>query len=149
MRWGLTGVPGALPRPFVGAAHSPSSVSLSGVEVRSWSPVSEARGWRGQSGECWIRSVKSPDICAPAPPCPSQEPSMAPIFAVKHTIKPGAGEAFPRVRGARCSLTHSFPLQDEESYVTQHAAHGWCKGYWDPGEGQMGTWVQDGVGGLC
>ncbi|KAM5209797.1 kinesin light chain 3 isoform 1-T1 [Hipposideros larvatus] len=62
-RDGLTGVPGAPPRPFVGAARSPSYVSPSGVEARSWSPVSEARGWQGQPGECWIRSAKSPDSC--------------------------------------------------------------------------------------
>lgn len=69
---GLISVPGTLPRPFVGAAHSPSFVSPSGVEARSWSPVSEARGWRGQPGECWIRSAKSPDGCSPPLPqsCP-------------------------------------------------------------------------------
>lgn len=67
---GLTGVPGALPRPFVGAAPSPSSVSPYGVEARSWSPVSEARGWQGQPGECPIRAAKSPNSCSSCnPPC--------------------------------------------------------------------------------
>nr|XP_017505879.2 kinesin light chain 3 isoform X4 [Manis javanica] len=65
---GLISVPGTLPRPFVGAAHSPSFVSPSGVEARSWSPVSEARGWWGQLGECWIRAAKSPDGCSPPLP---------------------------------------------------------------------------------
>lgn len=47
----LTSVPGALPRPFVGAAPSLSSGSPSGVEARSWSPGSEARGRQGRPGE--------------------------------------------------------------------------------------------------
>ena len=47
----LTGVPGVLPRPFVGAAPSLSSGSPSGAEARSWSPDSEARGRREQPGE--------------------------------------------------------------------------------------------------
>lgn len=141
--WGLT-CPRRPPRPFAGAAPSPSSVSLSGVEARSWSPVSEARGRREQPGECWIRSVKSSDICSS--PCPAQEPSMAPIIPLTYSHT-RCWRGLPRA-GARPSQTHSLPLQDEESRVPQHAARGWCQGYWGPGEGRQGHLVKDGMGAM-
>ncbi|XP_059761987.1 kinesin light chain 3 isoform X2 [Balaenoptera ricei] len=65
---GLTRVPGTLPRPFVGAAHSPSSESPSGGEARSWSPGSEARGRWGQLSECWCQvggRICSPPLSLP------------------------------------------------------------------------------------
>ncbi|XP_036689556.1 kinesin light chain 3 isoform X1 [Balaenoptera musculus] len=93
-------------RPFVGAAHSPSSESPSGGEARSWSPGSEARGRWGQLSECWVRLVAE-SVARPSP-CPAQEPSMAPTSPATHTIKPGAGEVPPRV-GARHSWAHLCP----------------------------------------
>lgn len=70
---------------------------------------------------------------------------MAPIFPLTYSHT-RCWRGLPRA-GARPSQTHSLPLQDEESRVPQHAARGWCQGYWGPGEGRQGHLVKDGMGG--
>ncbi|XP_036914395.1 kinesin light chain 3 isoform X1 [Sturnira hondurensis] len=111
-----------VPRPSGGAARSPSSGSPSGEEVRSWSPGSDARAQREQPGECQTGSTKSPGICIPSL-CPAPELSMAPI-----SPEPG----WSSQGGSQAPLGSLIPLQDEESCVTQHAAHRWHPGSWDP-----------------
>lgn len=149
--WGLGVVEadcvrGALPRPFVGAAHSPSYGSPSGVEVRNWSPVSEAMERPGQPGQCGTWSAKSPDTCSPPRSLLCSRTfhgSHLPCDTYSQTqCRRGLARG-----GSRSPWTHSSPLQDEESRVTQHAACGWREGHWDPGEGWTGARVKEGEGG--
>lgn len=72
-------------------------------------------------------SPQSPGVCIPSL---HPEPSVAPTSPEPGWSSQGGSQAPPG------SL---MPLQDEESHVTQHAAHGWRPGSRDPGEA-------DGVG---
>lgn len=109
-------------------------------------PSPRRRSGRGSRVSVGPGQQRAPISAAHPAPCRAQEPSVASIFPVTRTVKPSAGGALPGV-GARGPWTHSSPLQDEESCVTQHAARGGCEGHWDPGEGQTGARVKEGVGG--
>lgn len=105
--------PGALPRPFVGAAPSLSSGSPSGAEARSWSPGSEARGQRGRVGES-----------APLPPS-----YLRTVFGSRLPCDTNCQARRPSLPGWEPgSLPRPNPGQDEEGHVTQHAEHGWLEG---------------------
>ena len=118
----LTGVPGALPRPFVGAAPSLSSGSPSGAEARSWSPGSEARERRGRPGESTPLPILLEDHSGSRLPCDTQS---------------GPVPEFLRV-GARLTAAPRSG-QDEEGHVAQHAEHRWLESTREPGEGTPGS----------